>query len=194
MHLVDTDGRGVDEITEKGIVANGKEIELDCIIFATGFEVGTDYTRRSGYDLIGREGLSLKDKWANGISTLHGLQTRGFPNCFIIHTAQSGFTVSFPHAMNEQAKHIAYIIDECAKAGANVVEVTAEAEQAWVQHVISMSRMSESFQAECTPGYYNNEGKPNPISVQMAPTVPGQPSFSKSSKPGVTREQCRAWN
>ena len=179
VHLVDTDGRGVDEITEKGIVANGKEIELDCIIFATGFEVGTDYTRRSGYDLIGREGLSLKDKWANGISTLHGLQTRGFPNCFIIHTAQSGFTVSFPHAMNEQAKHIAYIIDECAKAGANVVEVKAEAEQAWVQHVISMSRMSESFQAECTPGYYNNEGKPNPISVQNGAYGAGPTKFFK---------------
>jgi cyclohexanone monooxygenase len=64
VHLVDTEGRGIDEITERGIIANGEEIELDCIIFATGFEVGTDYTRRSGYDLIGRDGLSLKDKWA----------------------------------------------------------------------------------------------------------------------------------
>ncbi|MFL2523114.1 MAG: flavin-containing monooxygenase [Candidatus Azotimanducaceae bacterium] len=179
VHLVDTEGRGIDEITERGIIANGEEIELDCIIFATGFEVGTDYTRRSGYDLIGREGLSLKDKWADGISTLHGLQTRGFPNCFIIHTAQSGFTVSFPHAMNEQAKHIAYIIDECKKSGANVVEVTAEAEQAWVEEVVNMSRISQSFQAECTPGYYNNEGQPNPISVQNGAYGAGPTKFFK---------------
>ena len=123
VHLIDTQGKGIDEITASGIVANGEAFELDCIIFATGFEVGTDYTRRSGYDLIGRDGLSLKEKWSKGISTLHGLQTRGFPNCFIIHTAQAGFTVSFPHAMNEQAKHIAYILGECKKAKANVVEV-----------------------------------------------------------------------
>ena len=121
----------------------------------------------------------MKDKWADGISTLHGLQTRGFPNCFIIHTAQSGFTVSFPHAMNEQAKHIAYIIDECKKSGANVVEVTAEAEQAWVEEVVNMSRISQSFQAECTPGYYNNEGQPNPISVQNGAYGAGPTKFFK---------------
>ena len=179
VHLIDTDGRGIDEITESGIVANGEQFGLDCIIFATGFEVGTDYTRRSGYDLIGRNGISLKDKWSQGISTLHGLQTSGFPNCFIIHTAQAGFTVSFPHAMNEQAKHIAYILNECKKANANVVEVTEEAEQAWVEHVIGMSRLSESYQAECTPGYYNNEGKPNPVSVQNGAYGGGPTRFFK---------------
>ena len=166
VHLIDTDGVGVERFTETGLVANGQEFELDCVIFATGFEVGTDYTRRSGYDLIGRNGQSLKDKWADGIATLHGMQTSGFPNCFIISQAQSGFTVSFPHAMNEQAKHIAYIIQQVAQSNAKVVEVTEEAEQEWVKEIIKMSRLSESFQAECTPGYYNNEGKPNPKSVQ----------------------------
>ena len=166
VHLIDTDGVGVERFTETGLVANGQEFELDCVIFATGFEVGTDYTRRSGYDLIGRNGQSLKDKWDDGIATLHGMQTAGFPNCFIISQAQSGFTVSFPHAMNEQAKHIAYIIQQVAQSNAKVVEVTKEAEQEWVQEIIKMSRLSESFQAECTPGYYNNEGKPNPKSVQ----------------------------
>ena len=182
VHLVDTDGKGIDEIIETGIVANGNAFELDCIIFATGFEVGTDYTRRSGYDLIGRDGLSLQNKWSNGIATLHGLQTRGFPNCFIIHTAQSGFTVSFPHAMNEQAKHIAYILDECKKANAAVVEVSAEAEQAWVEEIVKMSRLSQSFQAECTPGYYNNEGQPNPISVQNGAYGAGPSKFFKVIK------------
>ena len=166
VHLIDTDGHGVERFTETGLVANGQEFELDCVIFATGFEVGTDYTRRSGYDLIGRNGQSLKDKWDDGIATLHGMQTAGFPNCFIISQAQSGFTVSFPHAMNEQAKHIAYIIRQVAQSNAKVVEATEEAEQEWVQEIIKMSRLSESFQAECTPGYYNNEGKPNPKSVQ----------------------------
>ncbi|MGB0996996.1 MAG: flavin-containing monooxygenase [Pseudomonadales bacterium] len=179
VHLIDTDGRGVERFTETGLVANGQEFELDCVIFATGFEVGTDYTRRSGYDLIGRDGLSLKDKWADGIATLHGMQTAGFPNCFIISQAQSGFTVSFPHAMNEQAKHIAYIISQVRQSNANVVEVTAQAEQEWVQEIIKMSRLSESFQAECTPGYYNNEGKPNPKSVQNGSYGAGPVKFFK---------------
>ena len=179
VHLIDTDGRGVERFTETGLVANGQEFELDCVIFATGFEVGTDYTGRSGYDLIGRDGLSLKDKWADGIATLHGMQTAGFPNCFIISQAQSGFTVSFPHAMNEQAKHIAYIISQVRQSNANVVEVTAQAEQEWVQEIIKMSRLSESFQAECTPGYYNNEGKPNPKSVQNGSYGAGPVKFFK---------------
>ena len=179
VHLIDTDGVGVERFTETGLVANGQEFELDCVIFATGFEVGTDYTRRSGYDLIGRNGQSLKDKWADGIATLHGMQTSGFPNCFIISQAQSGFTVSFPHAMNEQAKHIAYIIQQVAQSNAKVVEVTEEAEQEWVQEIIKMSRLSESFQAECTPGYYNNEGKPNPKSVQNGSYGAGPVKFFK---------------
>ena len=179
VHLIDTDGHGVERFTETGLVANGQEFELDCVIFATGFEVGTDYTRRSGYDLIGRNGQSLKDKWDDGIATLHGMQTAGFPNCFIISQAQSGFTVSFPHAMNEQAKHIAYIIRQVAQSNAKVVEVTEEAEQEWVQEIIKMSRLSESFQAECTPGYYNNEGKPNPKSVQNGSYGAGPVKFFK---------------
>ena len=179
VHLIDTDGVGVERFTQAGLVANGQEFELDCVIFATGFEVGTDYTRRSGYDLIGRNGQSLKDKWADGIATLHGMQTSGFPNCFIISQAQSGFTVSFPHAMNEQAKHIAYIIQQVARSNAKVVEVTEEAEQEWVQEIIKMSRLSESFQAECTPGYYNNEGKPNLKSVQNGSYGAGPVKFFK---------------
>jgi cyclohexanone monooxygenase len=179
VHLIDTDGVGVERFTKTGLVANGQEFELDCVIFATGFEVGTDYTRRSGYDLIGRNGQSLKDKWDDGIATLHGMQTSGFPNCFIISQAQSGFTVSFPHAMNEQAKHIAYIIRQVAQSNAKVVEVTEEAEQEWVQEIIKMSRLSENFQAECTPGYYNNEGKPNPKSVQNGSYGAGPVKFFK---------------
>jgi len=166
VELVDTRGQGVDRITEKGVVANGVEYELDCLIFATGFEVGTDYTRRSGYDLKGRDGLSLKDKWANGISTLHGLHTRGFPNCFIISNAQSGFTVNFPHAMNEQAMHIAYIMSHCLATNVQTVEASAAAEESWVTEIINHSRFNQSFQESCTPGYYNNEGKPNPLTIR----------------------------
>ena len=102
--LVDTDGRGVDRVTERGVVVGETEYELDCLIFATGFEVGTDYARRAGCEIIGRGGRTLTEKWASGVRTLHGMHTRDFPNLFIFSPAQAGFTVNFPHALNEQAE------------------------------------------------------------------------------------------
>ena len=182
VHLIDTDGKGIDEITEQGIIANGELVELDCIIFATGFEVGTDYTRRSGYDLVGKGGLKLSDKWADGMRSLHGLHTRGFPNLFIISNAQAAFTTNFPHAMDESAQHIGYIVNQCLSGNISMIEPSEDAEAAWVQEIISQARLSESFQASCTPGYYNNEGKPNPRSVQNASYGKGPNPFFKRMK------------
>ena len=182
VHLIDTDGKGIDEITELGIVANGELVELDCIIFATGFEVGTDYTRRSGYDLIGKGGVKLSDKWADGMRSLHGLHTRGFPNLFIISNAQAAFTTNFPHAMDESAQHIGYIVNQCLSGNISSVEPSEEAEEAWVKEIISLARLSESYQASCTPGYYNNEGKPNRRSVQNASYGKGPDPFFKRMK------------
>ena len=180
VHLIDTQGKGVTAITENAVVANGQEFEVDCIIFATGFEVGTDYTRRSGYDLIGKDGIKLSEKWADGIRTLHGLHSRGFPNLFIISNSQAAFTTNFPHAMDEQAQHISYIVKQCLNSNIASIEPSQEAEDAWVEEIISLARISESFQAECTPGYYNNEGKPNPKSVQGAAYGRGpKPYFQK---------------
>ncbi len=157
--LVDTDGRGVERITERGIVANGVEYPVDCIVFATGFEVGTSYTRRAGYDLIGRNGLSLSDKWAQGWRTLFGLQANGFPNCFFLGFTQTALSVNVPHALNEQAKHVTYILDQARQRGAGRIEATLEAEDMWLAEMQDKARIAERFYAECTPGYYNNEGK-----------------------------------
>ncbi len=176
VELIDTDGLGVERITNKGVVTNGREYEVDCIIFATGFEVGTDYTRRAGYDTIGRGGQKLSDKWADGMRTLHGVHTNGFPNLFIISNSQAGFTTNFPHSMDETAKHIGYILEQCADEGARTVEVTKEAEDRWVEEIIAVSRYNEDFLVSCTPGYYNNEGQPNPKSVQNGP-------YGKGSRP-----------
>jgi cyclohexanone monooxygenase len=180
--LVDTDGKGVERITKKGVVANGVEYEVDCIIFATGFEVGTEYTRRAGYDVVGREGVGLAEKWSDGMRTLHGIHTHGFPNLFIISNSQAGFTTNFPHSMDETAQHIGYIMDRCKDDGIQTVETTKEAEDEWVDHIISVSRFSEDFQAACTPGYYNNEGQPNPKSVQNGPYGKGSRPYFRITK------------
>ena len=65
--LVDTNGHGVDGLTQHGVIANGQEYEVDCLIFATGFEVGTSYTRRAGYDIVGRGGETLSEHWGDGL-------------------------------------------------------------------------------------------------------------------------------
>ncbi|MEL6861413.1 MAG: NAD(P)/FAD-dependent oxidoreductase, partial [Pseudomonadota bacterium] len=82
--LIHTDGKGVEKITETGLVANGEHYEVDCIVYASGFEVGSDYTARAGFDLAGRGGVKLSEAWADGMQTLHGLNVHGFPNAFIV--------------------------------------------------------------------------------------------------------------
>jgi len=157
--LVDTQGRGVERMAPRAVIANGETFELDCLIFATGFEVGTSYTRRAGYDIVGRGGQTLSLKWADGMRTLHGLTTHGFPNCFFLGFTQTAITVSVPQALGEQAEHLAYIVRQARDRGAQVVEPTAEGEDAYVEEVQSLARLGERFYSECTPGYYNGEGK-----------------------------------
>ncbi len=164
--LVDTDGKGVERITEKGIVANGVEYELDCIVYATGFEVGTAYTRRAGFEVHGRGGITLSDKWANGVRTMHGMHSHGFPNCFVMGPQQAGFTVNFPHLLDEQARHIAFIVKHALDNNLRALEVTEEAEQQWVDAVIGAAIFGREFLNECTPGYYNNEGMVSELAVQ----------------------------
>jgi cyclohexanone monooxygenase len=164
--LVDTQGAGVERVTETGVVVAGQEYELDCLIYATGFEVGTDYARRAGYELVGRDGLTLTRKWSAGVRTLHGLHIHGFPNCFMMSIVQSGFTVNFPHMINEQAKHIAYIIERALDRGIQTLETSEAAEAEWVDAVIERGDRTVEFGEQCTPGYYNNEGQPGEASRQ----------------------------
>ena len=177
--LVDTDGKGVDRITERGIVVGDTEYEVDCIIYATGFEVGTSYTRRAGYEVEGRDGVTLTEKWADGASTLHGMHSRGFPNCFIFSPTQAGFTVNFPHLLDEQARHLAYILREAIDRGATTVEAGEEAEAAWVQTIIDMAQYNVRFLESCTPGYYNNEGRPAERSIRNSSYGAGAIAFFK---------------
>ncbi len=158
--LVDTQGRGVERITKGAVVVDGREYELDCLIYATGFEVGTDYTRRAGCEIYGREGLALSSKWAAGPSTFHGVVSRGFPNCFFMGGMQSGLTPNFTEVYSEQSQHIAYIVEHGLKHGLRTIEASEQAEAGWV-HAINASALARGeFQMDCTPGYYNNEGKP----------------------------------
>jgi cyclohexanone monooxygenase len=158
--LVDTLGRGVDRITAKGLVFEGVEYEADCIIFATGFEVGTSYTRRAAFEIYGRGGKSLTEYWAGGMKTLHGFCSAGFPNCFHMGITQNALTANFPHMLEEQSRHITELILHAKAQEARCIEATPEAEAEWVATIKEKAMNNRDFLEACTPGYYNNEGKP----------------------------------
>ncbi|MEV0382988.1 NAD(P)/FAD-dependent oxidoreductase [Nonomuraea sp. NPDC050643] len=158
-HLVDTDGKGVERITEAGVVAAGREYEVDCVIYASGFEVGTDYTRRANYDLIGRDGVRLSEHWAEGMRTLHGIHVHGFPNAFLVQPTQAANLISnIPHNLTEAGRTIAVIVGHALEHGHIEVEATKEAEEFWVDLLLSGPGMLLGS-PDCTPGYYNNEGQ-----------------------------------
>jgi cation diffusion facilitator CzcD-associated flavoprotein CzcO len=158
VHLVDTDGQGVERITPAGVVVAGVEYPVDCIIYASGFEVGTEATRRYGFDMTGRDGAKLSDHWSGGMRSMHGVHVHGFPNAFHVQLWHGGNVIAnVPHNLTDSAKTIAAVVSHMAAQGFGVVEVTRAAEDAWME-LLRPNPVMTSFLAGCTPGYYNNEG------------------------------------
>ncbi len=158
VEMVDASGEGIERITENSVLVNGVDYPVDCLIFATGFEVSTAYTRRSECEVYGRGGKSLSDVWANGMRTYHGFLTHDFPNCFHMGLTQTGAAFNYTYTANGQSEHLAYLVRSVIERGAKSVETTLEAEDEWVALVTSPGPMRK-YQETCTPGYYNVEGK-----------------------------------
>lgn len=174
--LVDTDGRGVERFTTTSAVVNDTEYELDALIFATGFEVGTEFTRRIGFEITGRDNLRLSDKWAKGMRTLHGLQTHGFPNCFFLGYTQSGVSPNYTHTAEERAHHFAYLVSTWAQRGAATIEATAEAESQWWAAMDESTVTPKAFFEDCTPSYLSSEGAQDNPHGMLSSNFGGKPT------------------
>ena len=157
VHLVDTHGKGITEISEQGPVFEDETYKLDLLIYATGFEVQKTgiYNR-----IVGREGVDLEDKYSDGVRTLLGIHTHGFPNLFIMGGYQASFQFNLTDMLQTQGDHIAECINYTRDHNYQTMDPTAEAEEWWVQEVIS-HRGKTNRNQECTPGYYNFEGESN---------------------------------
>ena len=111
---------------------------------------------------LGRGGESLDKHWRAGVRTLHGLTTDEFPNCFFLGgNQQSAAAVNAVHLLDEQADHVAYIYRTMRERGISRVEPSVEAVDAYVQ-LIRSSPTNDAlvdFYLDCTPGYYNLEGR-----------------------------------
>jgi cyclohexanone monooxygenase len=174
--LIDvSDTRGVERITENGFVAGGVGYEVECIIFASGFEITSSMKRRLGIETItGRDGRSLYDYWKDGFRTFHGHMSDGFPNQFFTGYTQGAVDANLTLMLDHQTEHLAYIISETLRRGAATVEPTSEAVEYWQGVMRRHRQKNDAFLAECTPGYYNNEGgavKRSHVGESFAPGV-----------------------
>jgi cyclohexanone monooxygenase len=177
--LIDvSESKGVERLTEKGIVANGVEYEVDCVVFASGFEISTKLNRRYAMDAIeGRDGLSLFDHWRDSFKTLHGMTTRGFPNQFHTGFIQGALSANTTAMFEQQVRHIAYIIAEAVRRKATTVEPSQEAQDAWVNTIREFAFDNSEFENSCTPGYYFNEGAGGGAGPSSALGDPYSPGF-----------------
>lgn len=165
--LVDTDGQGVERIDETGFVVAGQHYDVDCIIYASGFHVGTNLQTLLGFDVIGRGGVKLTESWAQGMRSKHGIHVHDYPNMFVVTPTQGANLISnVPHNLTESARVIAAVVGHAERIGAREVEVTREAQDAWVDLLLTGPGRTLRNAPDCTPGYYNNEGKdPGPAAA-----------------------------
>jgi cation diffusion facilitator CzcD-associated flavoprotein CzcO len=184
VELVDvSDTKGLERIGAHSFVANGQEHEVDCLIFASGFEVTSDLRRRWGIDIVqGRNGKSIYDHWPEGYETLHGTMTHQFPNQFYIGYIQGGLNASVTEQFGQQGCHIAYIIRESLQRGITSVEPSKQAQDDYVRSFHAMEMDLSEFQRTCPPGYFNNEGEVKPKWGLFRGYGPGWDAFQKLLK------------
>lgn len=179
VHLVDTDGHGISGTTSSGIISDGIEYKLDVLVLATGYVspavTGGDPSARAGVRVYGRGGMLMSDKFEDqGLTTLHGVSTSGFPNLFWLGASQGAAAANLTHVLDTQSRHIAYIVASAHKTaradGRVVVEVGVDAEQAWSMRVAQNANRL-AITSVCTPGYLNNEGQALRMSLGLGDAV-----------------------
>lgn len=159
VELADIRTHPIVEFTPNGLRTEEKLHELDMVIFATGFDAFTGSLLKP--QITGRDGLTLREKWAAGPITQLGVGSAGFPNLLIVvgpgsPSLLSNVMVSIEEQTDWYADLIAYAEDK----GIVEIEVELEAEQAWVAHVNERAQKTLYMTAA---SYYNGaevEGKP----------------------------------
>jgi cation diffusion facilitator CzcD-associated flavoprotein CzcO len=168
VHLVDTDGRGVREMSAAGPIVDGTEYPLDLLVFASGFEITTGLVDRLGFDPVGRGGVRLSERWHDGTHSLHGILTAELPNFFVVSFIQAGFGLNFVHFLSESTAHIAWMVDHCLTEGIASIEATPEAEDEWLAVLWEASGPLARYNRACTPSYGNSEGARTTLAARSA--------------------------
>jgi cation diffusion facilitator CzcD-associated flavoprotein CzcO len=167
--LVDanTDG-GIEEITEKGIRAGGKEHELDIVVFATGFDAMTGPLK--ALNLKGRGGRTLDEQWGDGPHTYLGIAVAGFPNFFTITGPQSPSVLSnMPVSIEQHVEWVTDCIDNMRNTGKTTIEATPQAQHQWVAHVNEIVNATLMTGANSWYMSANIPGKPRAFLPYLGP-------------------------
>ena len=162
VELVDLHTTPIECFTANGLKLSDRDIELDAIVIAMGFDAMTGAL--FSIDIRGRDGMKLKDKWVAGPSTYLGLMTAGFPNLFIT-TGPGSPSVMF-NMITGNEQHVNWIvdcIDHMRKSGLHTIEATPEAEQKWSAHLIEVGEATLFVKANSWYLGANVPGKPRVI-------------------------------
>ncbi|MGQ0431169.1 MAG: flavin-containing monooxygenase [Microthrixaceae bacterium] len=154
---------GIDRVNERGLVVDGQQYDVDCLIYGTGFEAElTPLFRRAGHDIVGRGGVKLADKWADGAASLFGMMSRGFPNMFVMPAPgqQAVVTINYTHLATLGAEFVGRAVAVLEKRGAKAFDVSAEAEDQWTSKIVESFVDASAVMSACTPSRINLEGNP----------------------------------
>jgi cation diffusion facilitator CzcD-associated flavoprotein CzcO len=157
---------GIERITEQGPVVGGHQYEVDCIVYGTGFEAEiTPLQRRVGHEIVGRGGVTLAEKWADGAASLFGMMSHGFPNMFVMPAPgqQSVVTVNYTQIAVLGAEFVSGTVTLLEKRGFEVFDVNAEAEADWIRQIVETYVDPSAVMSACTPSRINNEGNPGGV-------------------------------
>lgn len=134
VELVDASSNGIERITEKGIVtADGEEREFDVIVLATGFDSFTGGL--TDIDIVGTSGKTFSETYANGVHTLLGRATSGFPNILFVYGPQSpGPFCNGPTCAELEGDWVVDCLVSMRESGLTRIEAMPEAEEEWQQH------------------------------------------------------------
>ncbi len=154
---------GVDEVNEHGVVVGGHQYDLDCLIYGTGFEAElTPLPRRAGHEIIGRGGVTLASRWADGAHSLYGVMSRGFPNLYVMPAPgqQAVVTVNYTQLAVLGAEVLGGLVATLERRGVKVFDVSAAAEEEWGEKILASFVDGSAVMSACTPSRINMEGNP----------------------------------
>jgi cation diffusion facilitator CzcD-associated flavoprotein CzcO len=157
-------------IEPDGIVTqSGAKRDSDVLVLATGFKV---WERDSFAAIIGKGGVNLHDQWeSTRYASYEGLTIHGFPNLFYLPSPYSYTGLSFFFTIEGQMQHIARCIRELRARGAGSFEVTAEAQAAYVDAMVSRGKKSVWTRKSCAGTYsyyFDRHGQPSLVRPMSA--------------------------
>lgn len=168
VHLIDTKATPITEFTEKGLKVGDTEYELDVIIAATGFDAMTGTL--TNFDIVGRDGVILRDKWSTGIRSNLGISMNGFPNLLLSLGPQTPYS-NLPVPIQLGAQWMARAIDFAEKNGIPALEATVESEEWWAAETDRAGKATVMYtEGQKAKAWFFGEnvpGKPREFQVYM---------------------------